>query len=81
MTQLKSTCGPRAMLSRFSIHRAKHYAPNCLSFLAKVRQVLFQKAWEINAIMKREDSNCVGVLSDQGEAATVLNLSEYTIRK
>ena len=26
--QLKSTCGPRAMLSRFTIKRAKHYAPN-----------------------------------------------------
>ena len=28
--------------------------------------------------MKREDSNCVGILSDQGEATTALNLSEYT---
>ena len=27
--------------------------------------------------MKRKDSNCVGILSDQGEAAS--NLSEYTI--
>ena len=29
--------------------------------------------------MKRKDSNCVGMLSDQGEAATASNLSEYTI--
>ena len=27
------------------------------------------KAWEINAVMKRKDTNCVGILSDQGEAA------------
>ena len=70
------------MLSRFSIQRAKHYAPNwfdCLSFLGKVRQVLFKKAWKIHAVMKRKDSNCVGILSEQGEAATASNLSEYTI--
>ena len=36
--------------------------------------------WEIiNAVMKRKDSNCVGILSDQGEAATASNLSEYAI--
>ena len=29
--------------------------------------------------MKRKDSNCVGILSDQGEAATASKLSEYTI--
>ena len=29
--------------------------------------------------MKRKDSNCVGILSDQGEAATASNLSEYTV--
>ena len=28
--------------------------------------------------MKRKDSNWVGILSDQGEAATASNLSEYT---
>ena len=31
--QLKSACGPRAMVSRFIIKGAKHYAPsrfNCL---------------------------------------------------
>ena len=26
--QLKSACGPRAMLSRFTIERDKHYASN-----------------------------------------------------
>ena len=45
--KLKSTYGLRAMLSRFTIKRAKHNAPNwfnrshCLPFLGKVRQVLF----------------------------------------
>ena len=29
--------------------------------------------------MKRKDSNCVGILSDQGEADTASNLSVYTI--
>ena len=37
------------------------------------------KACEINAVMKRKNSNCVGTLSDQMEAATASNLSEYTI--
>ena len=27
--------------------------------------------------MKKKDSSCVRILSDQGEAATVLNLSEF----
>ena len=27
--------------------------------------------------MKRKDSNCVGILSDQGEAATASNFREY----
>ena len=30
--------------------------------------------------VKREDNNCVGILSDQGEAAIASNLSEYTIK-
>ena len=29
--------------------------------------------------MKGKDSNCVGILSDQGEAATASSLIEYTI--
>ena len=53
--------------------------PHCLPFLGKVRQVLFQKACEINAVMKRKDSNCVGILADQGEAETASKLSECTI--
>ena len=61
--QLTSTCGPRAMLSRFTIRRAKHYAPNWL----EVRQVLFLKAYELNAVMKIKDSNFVGILSGQGK--------------
>ena len=43
-------------------------------------RVLLQKAWEINAVRKRNDSNCAGILSDQGEAVTVSNLSEYTMK-
>ena len=30
--------------------------------------------------MKIKDSNCVGIISDQGEAATASNLNEYTIK-
>ena len=37
------------------------------------------KAWEINAVMKRKNSNCFGILSDQWEAATASNLSGCTI--
>ena len=80
--QLKSTCGPHVMLSRFTIRCAKHYASNwfnCLSFLGKVRKV-FWKGWEVNAVMKRKDSNWVGVLSDQGKAATdqtSVNILQY----
>ena len=29
--------------------------------------------------MKRKDSNCVGIIPDQGGAATASNLREYTI--
>ena len=50
-------------------------------FLGKARQVLFEKAWEINAVMKRKDSNCIGILSDQGEDGTASDISEYTIIK
>ena len=45
-------------------------------FLGKVRQLLFSKAWEINAVMERKDSNCIGILSDLGDAATTSNLGE-----
>ena len=31
--QLKSTSGPRAMFSRFTIKLAKHYAPNLFNCL------------------------------------------------
>ena len=57
---MKSTCGLRAMLSHFTI-------------FGQSRAVLFIKTWEINAVMKK-DSNCVGILSNQGEAATASNL-------
>ena len=30
--------------------------------------------------MKRKSSNCIGILSDQGKAATASNFSEYTIQ-
>ena len=40
-------------------------------------QASILKAWEINAVMKRKDSNCVSILSDQGEAATASNLNEF----
>ena len=31
--------------------------------------------------MKRNDSNCVGILTDQGEAAPDSHFSEFTIQK
>ena len=31
--QLRSTCGPCATLSRFTIERAKHYTPNWYNYL------------------------------------------------
>ena len=43
------------------------------------RASIILKKWEVNAVTKRKDSNCVGIISDQGEAATASNLSEYTI--
>ena len=49
------------------------------ALFGKVRQVSSKKACEINAIMKRKDSNCVGILFDHGEAETASNLIEYTI--
>ena len=33
----------------------------------------------LNAVMKRKDSNCVGILSHEVEAVTASNLSEYTV--
>ena len=74
---MKSTCGPRAILSRFTIKCVKYCAPN---WLIASLLVLFgqSQAWEINAIMKRKDNNYVGILSDQREAAIASNLSEYT---
>ena len=35
--------------------------------------------WEISAVFKRNDSNCVEILSNQRLAATASNLNEYTI--
>ena len=50
-----------------------------MPFLGQSRASIFLKAWEINTVMKKKDSNCIGILFDQGEAATASNLSEYTI--
>ena len=65
--QLKSTFGPRVMLSRFTIKFARQYASNWFNYLVvlsgKVKQLLFQKEWEINAVLKKRDSNCIGFLS------------------
>ena len=49
-----------------------HYTEcNCLivcHFWAKSGKYYFDKhQWEINAVMKRKSSNCVGILSDQGK--------------
>ena len=78
--QLKSTCGRRAVLSRFTIKCGKHHAPNrfnCLIGQSRASIILKRVG---NAVMKIKDSNCVGILFDQGEAATASDLSEYTIK-
>ena len=57
------------MLSHFTIKRGKHYAPNwfnCLNVYISFWGKVSHEAWEINAVMKRRDINCVGILSDQG---------------
>ena len=41
---------------------------------------IIRKTFEISAVLKRKDSDCVGILSNQEEAATASNLSEYTIQ-
>ena len=71
------------MFSRFSIQR---YASNWFDcfivspFGAKPGKYYSKKkACQINAVVKRKDGNGVGILCDQGEAATTSNLSEYTI--
>ena len=33
---------------------------------------------EINAVLKTKDTNCIGILSDQEEAAIASNLIEYS---
>ena len=33
-------------------------------FLAQSRASIILKAWEINAVMKTKDSNCVGIISN-----------------
>ena len=79
-----STCGQRVMFSHFTIKRAKHYASNCFNcfivclFWSKSGKY-FSKRVKVNAVIERKDSNCGGTLSDQGEAETASNLSEYTI--
>ena len=73
---MKSTCGPRAMLSRFTIKSGKHYASNwfnCLvvcGFGGKSGKYYSRKRGKLMLLWKeRKESNRVGILSDQGEAA------------
>ena len=86
LIQLKSSCGPRAMLSRFTSKRARHYALNwfnCLivcPFRAKSGKYYSRKCRKLMQLGNCNDSNCVGTLSDQGEAATASSLSEYTMK-
>ena len=67
----------------FAIKRAKHYAPNCFNYIivcplwAKLGKY-HSETCRKNAVMKRKDNNCVGILSYQEEAATASSLSEYT---
>ena len=61
------------MLSRFTIQREKYYTLNwfdCLTvcpFWAKSGKYYSIRVCEVNAVMKRKDSNCVGIFSDQGK--------------
>ena len=45
-------------------------------FFGESQASIIIKAWEINAVMKRKDNNCVGILSDQEKAATASNICE-----
>ena len=77
------------MLSCFKIKCAKYYDPNwlnCLSvcllwakYYSKSQASIILKTCVINAVRKRKYSNCVVILSDQGGAATISNLTECTI--
>ena len=74
------------MLSRFTSKRARHYALNwfnCLivcPFRAKSGKYYSRKHGKLMQLGNCNDSNCVGILSDQGEAATASSLSEYTMK-
>ena len=67
LKQLKSTCGPHAMVYRFIIKREKYYAPNWFNCL--IVCLFWRKSGkcEILAIMKRKGSNYIGNLSDRGK--------------
>ena len=71
-------CFPSSPLSVQSIMLQIGLIASLFALSGQIRQVLL-KACEINAVMKRKDSNCVVDLSYQGEAETASNLSEYTI--
>ena len=58
--QLQFICGPRAMLSRFTIKRAKHYVLNwfnCLIFVlfGQSRASIILKGMVNNAVMKKKN--------------------------
>ena len=36
-------------------------------FFGQRQASIILKAWEVNAAIKRKDSNCVGILSDEGK--------------
>ena len=40
---------------------------------------IIPKVCKINKLLKRKDNNCVGISSDQGEAETASNHSEYIV--
>ena len=81
---MKLTSGPRAMLSRLTIKCTKHYVPNWFNCFivcpfGQSQASIVLKSCKINAVMEIKDSNCIGILSNQEEAATASNLSEHTI--
>ena len=59
--QLKSTCGPRTILSRFTIMLRIGLIASSFALLGQSQASIILKSVEINAVMKIKDGNCVGI--------------------
>ena len=72
LTQLKSSCGPRAMLSRFTSKRARHYALNWFNCLV---------VCPFRAKSGKYYSRKRGKLMQLGKEMTIIALGFYLIRE